>query len=82
MSLVGPRPYLPREKEDMKYYYPYIIQSKPGLTGFWQISGRNEVTFDERLDMDYMYNKYRCLNKDIKILIKTVLKVIKKEGAS
>lgn len=37
MSLVGPRPYLPREKEDMKYYYPYIIQSKPGLTGFWQV---------------------------------------------
>ena len=37
MSLVGPRPYLPREKEEMKYYYPYIIQDKPGITGFWQV---------------------------------------------
>lgn len=81
MSLVGPRPYLPREKEDMKYYYPYIIQSKPGLTGFWQISGRNGVTFNDRLNMDYTYNKFRSLKVDFKILVKTFLKVVKKEGA-
>ena len=81
MSLVGPRPYLPREKEDMKYYYPYIIQSKPGLTGFWQISGRNGVTFDKRLNMDYTYNQFKSLKVDFKILVKTFLKVVKKEGA-
>ncbi len=38
MSLVGPRPYLPREKEDMGEYYDYIIQMKPGITGPWQVA--------------------------------------------
>ena len=81
MSLVGPRPYLPREKEDMKYFYPYIIESKPGITGFWQISGRSEVTFEERLNMDFTYFKIKNLKLDIKVLVKTLMNVVKKEGA-
>ncbi len=81
MSLVGPRPYLPREKEDMGEYYTYIIKTKPGITGFWQISGRSDVTFDDRLKMDYDYNKNTSLKNDLKILVKTVLNVMKKEGA-
>lgn len=81
MSLVGPRPYLPREREDMKYFYPYIIESKPGITGFWQISGRSEVTFEERLNMDFTYFKVKNLKLDIKLLVKTFMNVVKKEGA-
>lgn len=81
MSLVGPRPYLPREKSDMENYYDYIIQSKPGITGIWQVSGRNDVTFKDRLDMDYTYNQSKGTKTDMKLLIKTFLKVIKKEGA-
>lgn len=81
MSLVGPRPYLPREKEDMGEYYTYIIKSRPGITGYWQIAGRSDVNFDDRLKMDYDYNKNRSLKTDLKILVKTVLNVIKKEGA-
>lgn len=81
MSLVGPRPYLPREKEDMKYYYPYIIQDKPGITGFWQVAGRNDVTFDDRLKMDFNYSKLKSLKLDIKLLIRTVESVVRKEGA-
>lgn len=81
MSLVGPRPYLPREKEDIGEYYTYIIQSKPGITGYWQIAGRSDVTFEERLKMDYYYNKNKNLKTDLKILTKTVLNVVKKEGA-
>lgn len=81
MSLVGPRPYLPREKEDMGEYYTYIIKSRPGITGYWQIAGRSDVTFDDRLKMDYDYNKNRSLKTDLKILVKTVLNVMKKEGA-
>lgn len=81
MSLVGPRPYLPREKEDMKEYYTYIIQSRPGITGYWQIAGRSDVTFDDRLKMDYNYNQNKSLKTDFKLLIKTVLNVVKKEGA-
>ena len=81
MSLVGPRPYLPREKEDMKEYYTYIIQSKPGITGYWQIAGRSDVTFENRLKMDYDYNQNKNLKTDLKLLAKTILNVVKKEGA-
>lgn len=81
MSLVGPRPYLPREKEDMGEYYDFIIQSRPGVTGYWQIAGRNDVTFEDRLRMDYEYNKKKSLKTDLKLLAKTILKVVKKEGA-
>ncbi len=81
MSLVGPRPYLPREKEDMGKYYTYIIESKPGITGFWQITGRSDITFEDRLKMDYNYNQNKSLKTDMKLLIKTVANVVKKEGA-
>ena len=81
MSLVGPRPYLPREQEDMGEYYKYIITKKPGLTGPWQISGRNDVTFDERLDFDFQYYSNCDVIKDIQYIAKTVEKVVKKEGA-
>ena len=81
MSLVGPRPYLPREKKDMGEYYNYIIKCKPGITGLWQVSGRNKNTFDERLKLDLQYYNNRSFTYDIKILFKTVLSVLKKEGA-
>ena len=81
MSLVGPRPYLPREKDDMKSYYNCIIQSKPGITGLWQVSGRSETSFDERLSLDYTYNQSKGMKCDTKILIKTAFKVFAKEGA-
>ena len=81
MSLVGPRPYLPREQEDMGNYYKYIIQCKPGITGYWQTSGRSDVTFDDRLKMDYKYCQKRSLKVDAKLLMKTILNVVKKEGA-
>ena len=81
MSLVGPRPYLPREQEDMGNYYKYIIQCKPGITGYWQTSDRSDVTFDDRLKMDFKYCQKRSLKVDAKLLMKTILNVVKKEGA-
>lgn len=81
MSLVGPRPYLTREKEDMSYYYKYIVSCKPGVTGFWQINGRSEVTFNDRMKMDMDYYRKHTVKLDVKILMKTVLKLLKKEGA-
>lgn len=81
MSLVGPRPYLPREKEDMNGFFKYITSCKPGLTGFWQVNGRNDVTFTDRLSMDMNYYYNHNLKLDIKLLIKTLVKVFKKEGA-
>ena len=82
MSLVGPRPYLPREKDDMGYYFNDIVKCKPGITGFWQVNGRNDVTFDDRLGMDITYFQKTNLLLDIKLLIKTGLKVLRKEGAA
>ena len=81
MSLVGPRPYLPREREDINGFFNYITSCKPGITGLWQISGRSDTTFTDRLtlDMNYYYN--HTLKLDIKILYKTVENVVRREGA-
>ncbi len=81
MSLVGPRPYLPREKKDMGFYYHYICKCKPGITGLWQTSGRSDVSFDERLDLDIKYYQEETVFNDIGLVAKTVIKTIKKEGA-
>ena len=50
--MVGPRPYLPREKEDMGEYYDDVIKNKPGLTGLWQARGRSDVGFENRCRLD------------------------------
>lgn len=81
MSLIGPRPYMPREEEDMGFYKKEIIKSKPGITGLWQVSGRNNTTFEERMDLDKQYSKKKSLWFDFKILVKTFLQVFKKDGA-
>jgi len=81
MSLVGPIPYLMREKDDMTYFYKYIVACKPGLTGLWQVSGRSEVTFDERVRMDMDYFRNNSLKNDVKIIKQTVEKIVKREGA-
>lgn len=81
MTLVGPRPYLPREIEDMGDAYQYIIECKPAITGPWQIGGRSDVSFDDRLAMDIEYVKTRTLAKDIEILFKTVSSVLGARGA-
>lgn len=81
MSLVGPRPYLPREKEDMNGFFNYITSCKPGITGLWQTTGRSNTTFTDRLTLDMSYYYNHSLKLEIKILYKTVTNVIKKEGA-
>ena len=83
MSLVGPRPYLPREKEDIgEIAYKEIIKVKPGLTGPWQIAGRSNLEFKDRVMLDLEYIPKASLLTDIKITLKTIKKVIKKEGAT
>ena len=81
MSLVGPRPYLPREQNEMGEYYAHITKVKPGITGPWQIRGRSKITFEDRLKMDFEYANKGSLKRDIKILFKTFSKVIDKDGA-
>lgn len=81
MSLIGNRPYLPREKEDMGLYYNDIIKTKPGLTGLWQISGRSNTTFEKRLKLEQQYSNSYGFKTDIKIFFKTFGVVIKHKGA-
>lgn len=81
MTLVGPRPYLPMEKEDMAESYLTITKMKPGLTGPWQVSGRNNLSFQDRLELDSQYATNRNLAKDIKMIFLTIKKIVKKEGA-
>lgn len=81
MSLVGPRPYLPREWSFLKEYGEIILSVPPGITGLWQTCGRNDKTFHERLMLDSWYVRNWNLWLDIVILLKTMVVVIKREGA-
>ncbi len=81
MTVVGPRPYLFREKEDMGEYYTDIICCKPGLTGLWQVEGRSNIGFTDRCKLDRFYKQHRSTLFDIKIFIKTFLAVFKSVGA-
>ena len=81
MSLVGPRPYMEREKEDINGFFRYITSCKLGITGLWQTRGRSNTTFTDRLTMDMEYYYNHTLKTDIKLIYKTVEKVVKKEGA-
>lgn len=81
MSVVGPRPYLIGEKEDMGDYYNDIIACKPGLTGLWQVEGRNNIGFENRCKLDKFYKNHQGIWFDIKIFIKTFASVLKSSGA-
>jgi undecaprenyl-phosphate galactose phosphotransferase len=82
MSLVGNRPYLPREKEDMGSFFHDIVKTRPGLTGYWQVSDRKDVSFLHRLKLEQYYSNNRSMSLDIKILFKTVKAVIFGHGAA
>lgn len=81
MSIVGPRPYLLKEKKDMGEYYEKIIKCKPGLTCIWQVSGRSNLSFEERLKLDMEYIENQSLALDLKLILKTFTKIFKSEGA-
>lgn len=81
MSLIGNRPYLPREKEDMTFFYNNIVKTKPGLTGYWQVSGRSNLTFRKRLELESYYSRSNSLLMDTKIFFKTFEVVLFKHGA-
>lgn len=81
MTFIGNRPYLPREKEDMDKYYEDIIKTKPGLTGYWQVSGRSNTTFKKRLELERYYSNNKSLKLDIKIFFLTFSVVLLGKGA-
>ncbi|MCP1092509.1 sugar transferase [Bacillaceae bacterium OS4b] len=76
MSLVGPRPPLPREVEEYTEYDKQRLLVTPGCAGLWQVSGRNNLGFDEMVELDLKYINERSLFYDIKIIIKTIKIII------
>lgn len=81
MSLVGPRPIVAQELEKYGQHANTLLSVKPGLTGLWQVSGRSDTTYEERVLMDIDYINRMCLSLDLKIIIKTFSVVFKKHGA-
>jgi len=88
MSIVGPRPYLLEELKDQQKRFPgtekYVkemLTVKPGISGFWQVSGRSDVNFDKRIEMDAYYARKKSIFLDLLILLKTPWAMISGKGA-
>lgn len=88
MSMVGPRAYYPDELENQQLKYPasrkyvkIILSGKPGITGIWQVSGRSEINFDKRVQMDASYLQKRSIFYDLLLLLKTIPAVLSGKGA-
>jgi len=81
MSLVGPRPPLPREVDEYTDYDLQRLLVLPGCTGLWQVSGRNDLSFYEMVELDLKYIENRSIILDIKIIFKTVIILFNNKGA-
>lgn len=88
MSIVGPRAYYPYELEEQQKKYPeskkfvkIILSGKPGLTGLWQVTGRSQINFDKRVEMDAKYVQKESILYDFWIMLKTIPAVLSGEGA-
>lgn len=88
MSLVGPRAYYPDELREQQKKYPntkenvkIVLSIRPGITGYWQVSGRSEINFDKRIEMDAEYVKRRSILYDLWIIAKTPWAMISGKGA-
>ena len=82
MSFIGPRPILDKELEEYTAEEQKILLSvKPGATGWWQVSGRSEVFYPERCELELYYPRNQSLVLDLKIFFLTIKKVFTREGA-
>lgn len=88
MSIVGPRAYYPDELEEQQKVYPQtkkyvkeLLKIKPGITGYWQVSGRSEINFDKRVKMDADYARKKSIWQDILIILKTPWAMFSGKGA-
>ena len=81
MSLVGPRPIVAEEIPKYKEHFGLYTMARPGLTGLWQVSGRNNTTYAERVIYDVQYLRNWSLFRDIRIALATVSQVFDRSGA-
>ena len=82
MSLVGPRPVIEYEVEQYPDWYLRRFAVKPGLTGLWQVSGRNQLTYEDMVRYDIEYAERRSLWLDLRILARTALVVLRRQGVA
>lgn len=82
MSLVGPRPSLPKEVKKFEQWMMERLEVKPGLTCIWQISGRNNIDFEDWMKLDIKYVRERSFKLDMKLILKTVLVLLGDKNAS
>lgn len=82
MSIVGPRPALPREVKQYNAYQKQRLLVKPGITCIWQVSGRNNIGFDEWVELDLEYIKNQSLGLDIKLILQTIPALLGDHNAS
>lgn len=81
MSVIGPRPIVDAEVEKYGGCFQLYIQVRPGLTGLWQVSGRNDTTYERRVELDEYYILNRSLSLDLQIIWKTIFVVVARKGA-
>ena len=82
MSLVGPRPSLPKEVKEFEPWMMERLEVKPGLTCYWQVSGRNDIDFEDWMKLDIKYVRERSFWVDIKLIFKTFFVLFGDEHAS
>lgn len=82
MSLVGPRPIVEEEIARYRHYFARYCSLRPGITGLWQVSGRNDVSYRRRVALDIVYCRSKSLSLDLFILAKTVPAVVSGRGCS
>jgi lipopolysaccharide/colanic/teichoic acid biosynthesis glycosyltransferase len=81
MGLVGPRPIIADEAPYYGKHFRHYCAVRPGLTGLWQVSGRSDVSYRERVVMDVAYVRAKCVMLDLKILVATVPAVLLRKGS-
>ncbi len=88
MSVVGPRAYYPDELRDQQKKYPHtrdavkvVLSVKPGITGIWQVTGRSQINFDKRIQLDASYAKRRSILYDLYLILMTPMAMLSGKGA-
>ena len=80
MNFIGPRPIVEAERERYGASFARVISVKPGITGLWQVSGRNDLTFEKRIELDLFYVEHQSIALDTVILLKTILEILSAHG--
>lgn len=81
LSIIGPRPIVDAELEKYGNNKEKFLSITPGLTGYWQANGRSDTTYEQRMEMELYYVENKSFKLDIQIFFKTIISVLKKEGA-